>query len=250
MQYLKRYTLLILLLFVLVTTVFALRYRNTAKRFLLKTYKEYCGNTHSPKEISDSGSRNHVWGIDISHHQKSINWQVLVQKNKPDFIFFKATEGSTHTDTRYREYVKEAREHGILVGAYHFFSYQSPGAQQAKNFIKNAALRKGDLYPVLDVEFKKNMPSKTWIVNEIEAFCNEIKKEYGVYPIIYCECDYYNKYLKERFKNYNYWISDLYWEPRCNYIFWQYTEAGQVEGIGKIDNNRLNPRKDIHSVIL
>lgn len=28
-----------------------------------------------------------VWGIDISHHQKLIDWDLLVDHNPPDFIF-------------------------------------------------------------------------------------------------------------------------------------------------------------------
>lgn len=146
--------------------------------------------------------------------------------------------------------MKKTRELGIPVGAYHFFSYQSNGKLQAENFIKNAKLTFGDIYPVLDVEFRKNMKDKTWIIREIKSFCNEIKNEYGVYPIIYCECDYYNKYLKNDFSNYNYWISDLYREPRCEYVIWQYTDKGLVHGIGKIDNNRFHKDKNITDFLL
>jgi lysozyme len=49
-----------------------------------------------------------IWGLDLSHHQKVIEWEKLTM-NKPAFIFFKATEGSTHTDTKYNEYVEQAR---------------------------------------------------------------------------------------------------------------------------------------------
>lgn len=230
----------ILLIFIGIATV-SFYYKAPIKRNLKKIYKERVDNsTNTTSKEGDS-----LWGIDISHHQGSINWKVLVEKNRPDFIFLKATEGSTHIDTKYSEYVKKSRELAIPVGAYHFFSYQSSGKDQAKNFIKNSKLIKGDIYPVLDVEYTKGMKDKTWIINEIKAFCKEIKKEYGVDPIIYCECDYYTKFLKNDFKNFSYWISDLYREPGCDYIIWQYTDRGFVHGIGNIDNNRFNKNTNI-----
>ena len=33
-----------------------------------------------------------IWGLDLSHHQGVIDWDLLA-KQKPNFIFFKATEG-------------------------------------------------------------------------------------------------------------------------------------------------------------
>jgi len=39
------------------------------------------------------------------------------------------------------------------MGAYHFFSYETPGKKQAENFIKHANLKKGDMIPVLDLEY-------------------------------------------------------------------------------------------------
>lgn len=191
-----------------------------------------------------------VWGIDISHHQKLIDWDLLVDHNPPDFIFLKATEGETHQDTKYEIYKTEANKRGISTGAYHFFSYQSPGKNQAENFIQHSKLKKGDLFPVLDIEFKKDRPNNPAIRKEVRDFCEVIKEEYGVYPIIYCEYDYYKNILQIEFKDFNYWISDLYREPRCEYVFWQYTEQGEVKGIGKIDNNKLNKNKNLSDYIL
>lgn len=225
-------------------------YRAQIKNNLPKKIKELLKNSHNPDTVSYDRDREFQWGIDISHHQSAVNWDVLMEKNRPDFIFLKATEGSTHVDTKYLEYVGKSREHRVLVGAYHFFSYQSSGKTQAENFIKHAKLSEGDIHPVLDVEFRKNMQDESWIKREIKSFCNEIWEEYGVYPIIYCECDYYNRYLKKDFANFNYWISDLYREPRCEYIIWQYTDDGLVHGIGKIDNNRFHKDKDISDFVL
>lgn len=192
-----------------------------------------------------------VEGLDLSHHQRHIDWELLTLENKPAFIFFKATEGTTHQDSRYHNHIKEAQERDILVGAYHFFSYSSPGKSQAQNFIRTSRLQNGNLYPVLDVEFRRNMPSDSWIISNIKAFCKEIEKEYGVKPIIYCECDYYKKYLRKDFSDYAYWISDMYLAPRCNWILWQYTDKAKISGIkGGVDKNRVHPEINLLDYIL
>src|SRR5690606_28524476 len=91
---------------------------------------------------------------------------------EPDFIYFKATEGSTHRDTKYSDNRTQAKKHGIVSGAYHFFSYTSPGLLQAMHFIRTAKPKKGDLPPVLDVEWKKPMPSVNAVVREVTNFLN------------------------------------------------------------------------------
>ena len=47
----------------------------------------------------------------------------------------------------------EAQKYDISVGAYHFFSYDSPGVTQAENFIDAVAPFAGMLPPVVDLEF-------------------------------------------------------------------------------------------------
>lgn len=97
----------------------------------------------------------------------------------------------------------------MLTGAYHFFSYQSKGADQARNFIKHPNLRKGDLYPILDIEYMNKTLSNSEVRKQVDDFCKVIKKHYGVNPIIYCEDAYYTNILKKGFKDFEYWISDL-----------------------------------------
>lgn len=228
----------------------AYHYRAPIRKYLLKSFKREAAHWHQSEQYLGKNEKRFCWGIDISHHQRTIDWELLVEKNKPDFVFLKTTEGSTHVDTKYSTYLKKLRGFKIRVGAYHFFSYQSSGKSQAKNFIKNAKLTKGDLHPVLDVEFRNRMNSPTWIRREIKSFCTEIKNEYGVYPIIYCECAYYHKYLKRDLANLNFWISDLWREPTCDYVIWQYTDKGWVHGIGAIDNNRFHEDKKISDFLI
>lgn len=170
--------------------------KNVVKTELRKRNTARVTHQVKPKNLS----RREVWGIDISHHQKSINWEVVVRENRPDFIFMKVSEGATHVDTKYAQHRASARRHNIPVGGYHFFSYKTSGKAQAENFIRNAKLGKGDLHPVLDIEYPGSKSRTSfWIQQEVRAFSEAIKKEYAVYPIIYCEAAFYNEHLKKRF---------------------------------------------------
>lgn len=195
---------------------------------------------------------NQIWGIDISHHQKGIEWKKF-DDALPSFVFLKATEGSTHEDTRYQEYKNKLNAKGIPTGAYHFFSYQSRGISQAKHFLEFANLEKGDLPPVLDAEFTSGMPNKEKVQKELLAFIQYIEKEIGVKPLIYCECDYFKKYLKGEINNtYSLWISDFWRKPSCGYMFWQKTDKFKHPAFkGTIDYNVFNGNaEDLERLLL
>lgn len=73
-------------------------------------------------------------GIDVSHHQGQIDWR-RVAADDVAFAVIKATEGGDHVDDAFDRNLREARAAGLAVGAYHFFTFCRPGADQAKNFI-------------------------------------------------------------------------------------------------------------------
>ena len=93
-----------------------------------------------------------VKGVDVSEHQKDIDWKGLASEDI-SFAFIKATEGSSYVDKRFEENWKHANRTDLKVGAYHFMSYDTPGKSQAENFIKQVHWRFGMLPPVVDVEF-------------------------------------------------------------------------------------------------
>jgi lysozyme len=196
---------------------------------------------HQKAKFSDYESpEDEIWGVDISHHQTGINWNEIGD-NKPYFVFLKSTEGTSHIDTKHRAYKKKFNNFSIPSGSYHFFSYSTSGLAQAKHFLKNTEIKRGDLIPVLDVEFKNKMPNKSEIRSNINEFIKHIKEEVGVSPIIYCECDFYYKYLKDNLKiDCNYWISDFWREPKCDYILWQKTDKFKHKAFkGTVDFNIL-----------
>lgn len=60
-----------------------------------------------------------IHGIDISHHQGDIDWDVLSQQDI-QFVYMKATEGGDWVDPKFRTFWKSALEKELVIGAYHF----------------------------------------------------------------------------------------------------------------------------------
>ena len=192
-----------------------------------------CGKKH-PSDFD-------VWGLDVSRHQKDVNWLEVAQHEKPYFVFIKATEGTLITDPTYDRHRRELEEAGITWGAYHFFGHRTSGKEQARNFIKTAKLKPGNIIPVLDIEWHRFMKDPKRSVREAKAFCNEIKRYYGTNPIIYCSTNFYDTYLKNDFKPRDYilWIADYRGTaPEMPWTLWQHTEAHRIQGIrGQVDRN-------------
>ena len=206
--------------------------------------------------------KNGTIGVDVSSYQANIDMNKLKEQNIK-FIFIKATEGSTSQDSKFAENWENAKNTDLPAGAYHFFSYDSEGRTQAKNFINTEGEDiKGRLLPVVDVEYygdkEENPPEKEDVVRELRIYLNLIEEKYGVKPLIYTRSDLYNKYLKGEFDEYKKWISSFYtpisWNYKDEWYVWQYLNRGELEGYegGEkyIDLNILNKNKSLDDLIV
>lgn len=159
------------------------------------------------------------------------------------FAYIKATEGSSYKDKKFRKNWKNAQSASILVGAYHFFSFDSPANTQAEHFIKTVGSLSEKLAPMIDVEYyadkEKNPPDKEWLVSQLQEFLNILEAEYGIKPVIYTTYKVYYKYIKDEFTQYPLWIRNVYYSPfdiDRQWQFWQYSDIGDIEGIkGGVD---------------
>lgn len=190
-----------------------------------------------------------IQGIDISHYQGEIDWNQVKSasiNNCPlRFVLIKATEGASIVDEYFTDNFYQAREHGFIRGAYHFWSRRSSARQQADNFLKNVQLEAGDLPPILDVEHKPKNVTDSVFQEEILVWLRIMEKTYGVKPIIYTYLNFKEHYLSdERFTDYPFWIAHYYVEEmkyKGPWKFWQHTDAGRLPGIeGEVDLNIYN----------
>lgn len=203
-----------------------------------------------------------IIGVDISSYQADVDMNIL--KNQDiEFVYIKASEGSSHQDEYFKDNWNNAKKAGLVSGAYHFFSYDSPGITQAQNFIEIVGEDiKGRLLPVVDVEYygdkEINPPKKQDVIRELSSYLNALEKQYGVKPMIYTRSDIYDKYLKGTFDSYPYWISSLYtpirWKYNGDWYIWQYLSVGELQGYqgGEkyIDLNVLNKSKTLEELIV
>ena len=195
-------------------------------------------------------SGHSVYGIDVSRHQGDIDWERLSTGHHPDapisFIYIKASEGSDFKDVKFKENFENARKHGFVRGAYHYFSTTSSGLSQANLFISMVKLRKGDLPPVLDIEEKPKNKKK--YIEEVKVWLKKVEEHYGVKPIIYASSKYKQKYLDDPFfKEYPSWVAH-YYIPELRkgeeWLMWQCTDLGVLPGIKeKVDINIFNGSK-------
>ena len=177
--------------------------------------------------IPNFASRKYsVKGCDLSRYQGTVDWPVLAEEM--DFVFIKATEGSTHVDPCFAFNREESRKTSVCVGYYHFFSFESAGKTQAEHFLLTAGPLSGCLPPAVDVEFYGNLhPDKTTLLENLNAFLLAVEQSIGTKPIIYTTESFYREYLQDHFSDYPLWIRNVYFVPRENWTFWQYADLGQ-----------------------
>ena len=191
-----------------------------------------------------------IHGIDISHYQGDIDWEVLRNQGMIDkcpvrFVMIKATEGTDRIDEKFKDNFEQALEYGFTRGAYHFYSVHSAAKDQAAFFIQNVKLQKGDLPPVLDVEHKPKNQNDDDFKKSVLQWLNTVEQHYGVKPIIYTYYKFKMRYLADQvFDQYPYWIAHYYVdsiEYRGAWKFWQHTDVGRLPGIkGYVDFNIYN----------
>lgn len=193
-----------------------------------------------------------VHGIDVSHYQGNIDWEVLQANKETDFplhfVFMKATEGGDHGDDTFNSNFKKARDYGFIRGAYHFFTPRTDALKQADFFIRTVKLKSGDLPPVLDVELSGNK-SKRELQKSIKRWLDRVEAHYGVKPILYTSYKFKTHYLDdEAFDEYPYWIAHYYVDSvkyEGQWHFWQHTDIGTVPGINHdVDLNVFNGSLD------
>lgn len=197
-----------------------------------------------------------TYGIDVSHHQGSINWNMVATDPNASFVYIKGTESTSHIDDEYQRNIREARRMGIPVGTYHFFSPKASGLIQFQNFSSNFDIRMQDLIPVVDVEHRGKV-SLAYFHTQLKTLLEEIERAYGVRPIIYTGVNFYNKYLSGMYRKYKFFIARYNTDEQpelCDdvpIVLWQFTSQGYVNGIrGHVDRSCLLDNYSLHDIML
>ena len=193
-----------------------------------------------------------VRGIDVSHHQKKIDWKSVAKENI-HFVYIKATEGATYKDLMFDENMKGAMSAGLPVGAYHYFRMTSTPEDQFDNFKKAIGKYKFQLIPMIDVETSDNRTVFA-LRHNLDIFISLIEKEYGCKPMIYGTQRSYNTYCAPKYNKLHLYIGRYGSNPPeiwglGTYTIWQYSEKGQVKGISKaVDMCVMNKKYSLDDI--
>jgi lysozyme len=198
-----------------------------------RTYKSF--NIRIPQKYS-------IHGIDVSYAQGKIDWQKVKTMEEDSvqiaFAFIKATEGLATVDPYFQRNWREGPKAGIICGAYHYFRAEKNGKWQARFFLQNVKMEKGDMPPVVDIEkLYGTTPEK--MRAELTDFLIYVKSKTHSQPIIYSGLSFYQDYLAGYFDNYKLWIAnynhaELNMIPDANWVFWQHSEQAHVNGINHV----------------
>ncbi len=183
-----------------------------------------------------------VLGVDVSHHQGPVDWQQL-RAAGVRFAFIKSTEGETLQDSRFAANAAAAAAADVAWGPYHFFTFCTPGAAQARNFKATAAGITRDLPPVVDVEFVGNCRGWTSMADvrrELAIFVERVEADFGEPPILYLTREAESRVLDGAFPQLARWPRSIFDEPSSSvwkkWAFWQFAENARLPGIsGPVD---------------
>ncbi len=203
----------------------------------------------SPPSLADYP----IQGIDISHHQGDIDWARLKGQPNIRFVIMKATEGGDHRDRKFADNWRAAKDAGIIRGAYHFFTFCRPGAEQADNVLATIPADADALPLALDLEFTGNcgkVPTLDELSAELSAFYTRLGTRYPGRPLFYMNESFFEQYFagnENRFPPHDLWIRSIAHRPDCSrWSLWQFADDGTVEGIeGAVDLNALCPESGL-----
>jgi lysozyme len=180
-----------------------------------------------------------VKGVDLSSHNGDVDFARLADQGI-SFAILKATEGATFKDPAFVDNYRQARQAGMMVGAYHFFRFETSGYMQAINLLNSVRGRDIDFPLVIDIEEWGNPHSRPTgqIIAELKTMISHVKQAgYGV--MLYTNKDGYARFLDDELRLLPLWIcsfTDTSLEMR--WTLWQYSHSGDIDGVyGKVDLN-------------
>jgi lysozyme len=203
-----------------------------------------------------------VKGVDVAHYQGEIDWEILASQGI-DFAWIKATEGSSHVDQRFAENWARAHGTGLLVGAYHFMSFESAGTTQAENLVRQVPATPGTLRPVVDLElygpYFAEPPAPEHVGRILDDLVAGIEEHYGATPIVYVTEEAYDLYVAGRYPQLKVWIRSVAAPPSLSdgrdWTFWQYSARDRLDGYDGVEpyidmNAFAGTREELESMAL
>lgn len=201
-----------------------------------------------------------IQGLDVARYQGAIDY-AKVRAAGVQFVYMKSTEGNDYVDPAFADNWVRAKTAGLAHGAYHFMTWCSTAADQARWFDKNVPADADALPPVLDLEWNHESScttkfSRADMLDKIHVMLNAMEKHTGKVPVIYTDITFNRDVLEgEHFDN-AFWVRSTAAEPPVRYgdrqwMLWQWTQTGTLNGVvGAVDRNVFYGDEDDWTVFL
>lgn len=189
---------------------------------LIKTQRKITSRVRGHQDPWQMASDYDVRGLDLSHHNGKILYEGL---DTLDFVFLKATEGTTHIDRDFETHYKGFKNKGIALGVYHFFRFDTNGKEQANHFLNRIKGHTFQVPLIVDVEHENNPKvRREKVIQLLNEFMQTIKIKTGQKPIIYTNGDGYSDFVEKEFDDHTLWLSSTNaWRPAMmDCTFWQF----------------------------
>lgn len=196
-----------------------------------------------------------VPGIDVSHYQPAIDWAAVVGAGF-QYCFIKATEGVACVDRSFAQHWQNARDAGLIRGAYHFFRPALTVESQADFFLGIVKeLQPGDLPPVLDLEAPQDwtpLPAGERAALAV-SWLQTVERQLGVTPIVYVSPAFATGILgnSSDLVRYPVWVAHYTTaeapsvpKPWTSWTFWQHSNGRALGLPVPVDLNRFNGSRD------
>lgn len=189
-------------------------------------------------------------GIDVSTHQKEIDW-TAVAADGIDFAILRLghrgyTQGGLFLDETFEQNLKGALDAGLEVGVYFFSQAVTPDeARQEADYILSVLDGQELPFPVaFDWESIPGADARTdgldgeTLTRCAAAFCQRIENAGYRAAVYFNQTQGYLHYDLRELTDYDLWLAEYDAVPDFYYHFdlWQYSHTGRVDGIqGDVD---------------
>lgn len=175
-------------------------------------------------------------GVDVSYYQGDIAWK-RVHRAGVRFAFIRVADGTDILDTKFAANWSGAKRASVLRGAYQFFRPEQSPLDQANLVIRTLRTHgAGELPPVLDIEVTGGLPLATVAANA-RVWIEHVRSQLGVEPIVYTNPGMWWRGGASDLARQLLWLAHYTEQcpslppPWTQWMFWQYTENGRVDGI-------------------
>ena len=209
-------------------------------------------------------------GLELAIYQPVVDWPTLTQATGISFVMIKASE-ARYPDQLFQQHWAEAKQAGLLRGAYHFLRQATDPQQQVDVFLNALGGDPGELPPTLDIEDTR-MTAPPAMATAAQLWLSAVENALHRKPLIYTAAWWWNPGMliaggyPDWAPNYDLWVAS--WPMKksvptvtqieqaqfkpimpkswSKWLFWQYSgDAATVPGISNTNGSPATVDLDV-----